>query len=255
VHTHINSTVWPILKPLLQDYPHYRADATDPRGGITKFTYGLRDTTYTYPDWVINPLGQTTNVSYFLSTGNMNYTVDPNGYKTLYNYDVFGRLSSVVKVGDTAALPSVEYAYFIDGVAPEGVRIKARINSGASATFDSVSFVDGFGRQIQSRIDAEPAGQQVVSNRFYDGTGRASAESVPYFASYGNYSSPDLSARNVSHQYDAQDREIKTVNTDNTYKTILYRLWNVTFTDENGHSRIQSKDAFDRITDVYELNG
>jgi len=67
--------------------------------------------------------------------------------------------------------------------------------------------------------------------------------------------SPDLAARNVSHQYDAQDREIKTVNTDNTYRTTLYRLWNVTFTDENGHSRIQSKDAFDRITDVYELNG
>jgi len=164
-------------------------------------------------------------------------------------------ISPVVKEGDSAALPTIEYAYFVDGVAPEGVRTKARVNSGASATLDSVSFVDGFGRQIQSRVDAEPAGQQVVSNKFYDRLGRAAAESIPYFASYGNFSQPDVSVRNISHVYDALDRETKTVNTDNTFKTAAYRLWNVTFTDENGHSRIQSKDAFDRITDVYELNG
>ena len=29
----------------------------------------------------------------------------------------------------------------------------------------------------------------------------------------------------------------------------------MTFTDENGHSRVQSKDAFGRISDVYEING
>jgi RHS repeat-associated protein len=232
-----------------------QVNVTDPLGRVTRFVYGLADKTYTFPEQVINPLNQTTNVSYLPATGDVNQTVDPNGYKNRFVYDVFGRLSSVIREGDSVSLPSVQYAYFVNGSAPSGVRTRARVNSGSSATFDSVVFVDGLGRQVQSRTDAEPAGKQVVSNTFYDSNGRLLAESMPYFVAYGNYSQPDYSVRNISHVYDAVGREIRAYNPEGTNRTTTYNQWNITYTDENGHNISHTKDAYGRIAAVYEYNG
>ncbi len=138
--------------------------------------------THTYPISQTNAKNQTTNVSYDLGTGNLLSQTDPNNLTTSYEYDVFGRISKEIKPYDTSALPSVSYQYFIDGVAPDGILIAKREVSGQAGTLDSYTTTEGFGRKLQTRMDAEDPTKQIVADTFYDTTGEVFRQTVPYLA-------------------------------------------------------------------------
>ncbi|MBS3075847.1 hypothetical protein J4429_05310 [Candidatus Pacearchaeota archaeon] len=227
---------------------------TDANNHTTKYVYGIRDSTNTFVDQIINAKNQILNYYYDLGTGNLLSVVDANGYATNYTYDVFGRKTSEILPYDSLSYPTIKYEYDFDGISPEKIKISKQEISGINNTLDSYSFYDGFGRTIQIKSEAENQ-KQIITNYFYDNNGRIKSKSNPYFINYfENYSFPNSSINNMSYEYDILDRIIKIINPDNTYKNLTYNHWNITIFDENEHEKDYQIDAYNKIIKVLEHN-
>jgi len=225
---------------------------TDPLGRVSKTLYGITDSTYTFPEKTINPSGHTTSFIYDAGTGNILSSTDPNGFTIYFRYDSFGRLVKNILPYDTESSPTSEFVYFTDGNAPEAVKIKRNTGSGYLI---SIAYYDGFGRIIQLKSDSEENGKQIVSDIFYDSRGRPEKQSLPYLAaSSDSYTNPSgtLFSKAV---YDALDRPLSLINTDNSMKKFAYDRWTTSSYDENNHRTDAATDAYGRIITVKEYNG
>jgi YD repeat-containing protein len=156
-----------------------QTSVTDANNHTTTTAY---DTTGTYPISTTDAKNQTTTVNYDLGTGNLLSETDPNSFTTTYTYDVFGRVTKEIKPLDSSSFPTVSYTYFTDGIAPEGTLVAKRETSGQAGTLDTYTWVDGNARTIQTRAESETAGQQIVTDTFYDPNGKISKETVPSLA-------------------------------------------------------------------------
>ena len=96
-------------------------------------------------------------------------STDFNGNATRYGYDVFGRLTSIVRPGDTEVFPTAEYSYALavpylgtNLVNYVETRQLDKTNRVVAAKRDSYliarEFVDGLGRKLMSKQEATEAG-------------------------------------------------------------------------------------------------
>ena len=96
-------------------------------------------------------------------------SIDFNGNPTRYGYDVFGRLTSIVRPGDTKAFPTAEYSYALavpylgtNLVNYVETRQLDKTNRVVATKRDSYlvarEFVDGLGRKLISKQEATEAG-------------------------------------------------------------------------------------------------
>jgi len=229
-----------------------RTETTDPEGRLTKVDY---DTEFhTFPVRVTNAKGQVTERQFNPANGKPTLEKDPNGAETRYIYDIFQRLVKVIKPGDSDAYPTTEISYNLDGIAPESVTVKAREQAGAAGTLDTIQTVDGFGRVIQSKSEYQDPAYKVAVDTYYDSMGRDARHTLPYLTSpTPDYSMPLTVSMAVS-EYDAMGRPIKVTNPDGTFVLRQYDHWSVTETDENGHLKLKSFDADDKLVQVTEFN-
>ena len=136
------------------------------------------DTTYdalfhTVPVEQRNALGHVTRIEHDTLLRPI-VEVDPNGHRTITAYDVHGRPVALTKPDDAAPTITMEYVH--DGVAPEYTIQRSHTSGGEWLT--RYTLVDGFGRQIQSKV---PDGDSfIASDRFYDELGRQAAVSQRY---------------------------------------------------------------------------
>ncbi len=137
------------------------------------------------------------------------------------------------------------------GVSKEYIKISQRTTS--NKTFDTYFYYDGLGNFIQFKKPAD-GGQQIVKNFFYDGMGRVSAESNPYFASSGTGLTTTQNSDFSNYTYDTLSRVITVRNPDENVSTVKFDHWNITAYDENNHRKMYSTDAYGRIVNVLEYN-
>ncbi len=220
------------------------------------YTYTNYDTTGTYPTFSMNAKDHETYVHYDLGTGNLLYKTDPNGNTTDYEYDVYGRLTKEIKPGDNSTYPTTKYTYYTAGV--DGTLVSKKENTGSSsATLDTYTWIDGLGRTISTRTEAEAtsSAKQIVTNTYYDSTGQVNKVTVPHEDdSYDYYRNPLSGIRNTQTTYDAIGRPVTITNPKGDNKTIAYDHWKETTTDENGNVKKEYKNAFDKIVKVEEVN-
>ena len=141
--------------------------------------------------------------------------VDPNGHASENVYDAVGRIAAVIKPGDSAAQPSLVFEYWAPGHAlPSFVRTSLREEAGQQGTFDSTVYYDGWGRSLQTRVEAE-GGQFTVSGaRNYNVRGGVLDRFVPYFAATDAYGNPPANGLTFRRSIDAQERELRVVHPD-----------------------------------------
>jgi len=224
---------------------------TDPRGYVTTYSYGLKDTTFTYPDRVTNALGHTTDYQYNFGTGNLLW-YKQNDITTYFYYDVFGRIIKEVQPYDSYELPTKNYSYSFDGISPESIKASSRTTT--NKTFDVYYFYDGFANFVQLKRPAD-GNQQIVKNLFYDSLGRVKSEQNPYFSSFStSLTIPSTTVKNTTYIYDSLSRAVRIDNPDSTNKTIAFNHRTITAYDENGHKKAYILDTYDRITTVQEFN-
>ncbi len=244
----LNNGTSPIVKYGYDNYGNL-VNQTDPKGYVTKYVYGIRDTTNTFVDRVINTKNQIFNYQYDLGTGNLLWSSDGNGVYMNYTYDIFGRVTKEIQPYDNISNPTKEYQYNLDGNSPENILIKQKDEN---ETLDIYYFYDGLGNLIQTKKESEN-NNQIVNDFYYDSLKRAIKLSNPYFTSYNvNYSEPNLSINSISYNYDPLSRVIKQINQDGSSKNVSFEHWKITEFDENGNKKIYYTDAYDQVNKVIE---
>jgi YD repeat-containing protein len=180
---------------------------------------------------------------------------DPNNVRTDSYWDALGRPHATVVPPDTSVAPTSVTTYNQSGTAPSSVLVQTR-QSPTGGTLDAYSFVDGFGRTIQTKTPAPDGTNQIVKDTKYNSRGLAETVSVPYLKPTSTaYSVPDTTVKKMTTLYDPLRRVSQITNTDGTYSSILYDKWTTTQIDPNGHKKVETRDAFGRLVQVDEYTG
>ncbi|MBL7157320.1 MAG: hypothetical protein ISS92_04045 [Candidatus Omnitrophica bacterium] len=225
----------------------------DARESITQTTY---DSTKTFPESVTNILGHTQRFTYNKATGKILTSTDPNSQRTTSAYDGFGRLINVKGPG---SISEVSYEYVLSAF-PAKVATTTKVNETESVT--AYSFIDGLGRQILSRIQAEYQGasRHIVSGEVeYDSRGQVIKKYLPYYIGVpqpeDKYLPPSKSTPFMAYKYDAMGRLVETIRPDNKANYVIYNLNEIESINENGQRMRQTKDVYGRIIEIEEANG
>jgi RHS repeat-associated protein len=153
-------------------------------------------------------------------------STEPNGHRTVYTHDAVGRLTAISRSGDLPGYPSVEYEYalaqpspmpagVLRGAVAAGVInwIEARLLDCKPGVFSakrdhyliSRRYVDGLGRDVMRKQEAEraPAGGSprvfVTGAVRFNARGTPAAELNPFYVAGGTESLDDLlSFENIS---------------------------------------------------------
>ncbi len=126
---------------------------------------------------------------------------------------------------------------------------------GPTPTYYTVhTFVDGMGRTIQTRTQADDPSQQIISGTVtFNARGQVAAQYLPYFAPAVNYCAlPPPTLPKTTYEYDAMGRNIRVTQPDGAVTQTAYDDWTVTFTDPNGNTTIRRSDAYGRLTQITE---
>lgn len=146
-------------------------------------TYEYDPTVQTYVTKVTDSLGHQSTSGYDFKYGLGTNNVDANGNATTHVYDGFGRLIEVRGPYDQSGpKPTIAFDYHPQAAVPYAVSHHLDSFRSATDTVDNVVFVDGLGREIQTKRDATvytgdgtaPQDRMIVSGHVvYDLAGRA----------------------------------------------------------------------------------
>ena len=263
---------------------------TDPEGVQTELTY---DSTYnTYPVATRHRVTPgTDSASDFIVTsgydprsGRLLIATDISGVTVSNSFDSFLRPTEtdLIPIGSSTAVWQKKYAYpatlqvIAFGVAVNYVD-EVRNDGLGGAT--NRTYIDGFGRPIQTSTQGENGNCRVVSTA-YDGRGNAFLTTWPVFGTLA-FAKPTTSLTATWTGFDAAGR----VNTNgavsitcnasgavtsvsplagDTGSPLAARTWSyvngtnpwwIKFTDEDGQARFYGLDAFGRTNQILELDG
>jgi RHS repeat-associated protein len=225
----------------------------DARGNTTITAY---DPTKTFPITIQNVLGHTQQFTYNKATGKILTSTDPDSQVTTSQYDTFGRLYHVMGPGNIS-----EVTYVYDLISrPVKMTSTTKVADGKYAK--AFSFVDGLGRQILSRVEAEYQGvaKHIVSGEMqYNSRGQVIKKYLPYYINVPTpndaYIPPQNSTPCVSYEYDAMGRLVKTIRPDNKVSYTIYGINTIEAINENGQHIRQTKDAYGRAVEAEEDTG
>jgi RHS repeat-associated protein len=125
----------------------YGTDSQSPSGGGRTTTTQFDPLYRTYPISSTNPLNQTVTWTYNYSLGVPLSETDPNGAVTSAAYDVFGRMTKLIRPGDDSDDPSIKIDYF-DTASPFRIEISQRVVASHYLTLRR--YYDGMGRQFKT---------------------------------------------------------------------------------------------------------
>jgi RHS repeat-associated protein len=231
-----------------------RTRVTDPKGFVVIYQYD--PTVGTYVIGVADSFGYTSSATYDLRFGLPTQTVDLNGNAQQLEFDEFGRTTATRGPYDIGqAEPTIAFEYGLaPGVVPTWARTRHKDVANPGDPIDTVTFVDGLGRLIQTKKDLErdnggggtTVGMSVSGAVQFDVRGRISAQGQPTFdtgPALAFVNAPPL--RPTQFQYDILGRQTQTTAPDATITRIDYgfdmldgvRRLAMTTTDANGKQR------------------
>jgi RHS repeat-associated protein len=180
-------------------------------------------------------------------------------------YDVFGRLTMLIKPGDNAMYPTVQ-AYYRDNELPFRYEVWQRAVAGSpSAGRVTQLFYDGLGRQIQTKQHGPDNWQNIIVDTRYDGLGRVVAQSQARYltensSTFFQYTAPGATLfRATTSSYDPLGRVFDVTTPDGKVSSTRYGQATVgTITvsyDANNHAVGHEHDTLGRLRGVYEYRG
>ena len=255
-----------------------------PGGGSTAKTQTTAyDTTFhVFPVRITEPITTLVTLNdYDFRMGTLTRVTDYNNQSTDLTYDVFARNKSQIRPGDSSAFPTAFVEYFDWEYSLHNRPIKyilgQREVAGTNAYKPSMTFYDGLGRQIQTKIESSNCRQSIVSDKLYDGLGQVTRESQPRYVDIGaedcapsspfwNYvpTGGQLFRPTIS-QLDALGRSVRVEAPDpNIVTTMEYTLaqdsnsilrHSMSTIDPNHHRTDKLSDVFGRLVQVVEYSG
>ncbi|OGI83523.1 hypothetical protein A2997_00260 [Candidatus Nomurabacteria bacterium RIFCSPLOWO2_01_FULL_36_10b] len=249
---------------------------TDPRGNITTATY---DTYNLYPESVVNPLGHATTIQYDYTSGEQKYTQDANGAVTKIKYDGLDRIAEIWRTIDVQDNSRVvngtdevsanshidENGNSIEIIPPPGFSTQIALTDeyqyqttssphsvtrtkymNSTDTIIERAYVDGFGRNIQSRTP------DTVSDTIYNSRNMVAKNSLPYAGNGLSYTLPTTtSSLYTSFNYDPLGRITEESTSVGTI-TIAYNGADTTTYDPLNNRKDIISDAYGNLVTVKE---
>lgn len=201
-----------------------------------------------------NPLNATSVSGAAVVPGLLSTVTDSNNVRTDHYYDGLGRPKATVLPPDTAAAPTTTWIYadfsgIAPAITPSSVTRQERESVGA--TLDSVMHLDGFGRTVQTKSEAEGGGW-ITRDTTYNSRGLVESVSIPYTRPTSAHSDRDTAKPKTTTLYDGVRRPVQVTNPDGTLRTTSYDRWVVAGTNEKGVTITRTYDALDRLIKVQE---
>ena len=220
--------------------------------------------------------GYSSSATYNLKYGTVATTTDLNANRTSYDYDAFGRVARITGPYEQGVItPTIRFEYHPEAAVPWALTQHFDSYRSPTDTIDTVVFVDGLKRVIQTKKDATvhvgpdsaPQDVMIVSGRVtFDFVGRSAEQYYPVTEPVGtpgmfnpNYDS----VQPTRMEYDVLDRTTKATIPDNTATTTAYGFgadragvtqFQTTVTDANGIQKKTYQDVRQLITSVQEFH-
>ncbi|HEX8221081.1 MAG TPA: discoidin domain-containing protein, partial [Chloroflexia bacterium] len=206
---------------------------------------------------------------YDLRMGTQTSETDYNGVQTLARYDVFGRITAVIKPGDTVNLPTASADYH-DWERPVRYIMGEREISGNEPYWrPTITLYDGLGREIQNKEESIDGLEHIVDDKRYDGLGQVIEESQLHYVSTSGTFWEFVPPTNPLYRptrttYDGLGRKTQVQEPGPTATTPITTLTQhsvsgnrkvVTTTDPNRHIMKHESDALGRLLAVKEYSG
>jgi RHS repeat-associated protein len=134
--------------------------------------------------------------------------VDPAN-SSYYTYDEFGRLTAIVRPGDSLAKPTEEFEYDLANPV-SAVATRKRSVSGGALDLESVKCVDGRGRDTQIRVKVAEGNWQVKGFSIFNAHGSERRTNYPYLATTGDCANEvPQGTLKQQYRYDAMGRKLE----------------------------------------------
>ena len=176
---------------------------------------------YAYPRWEKNALGQTTYWTIDYVHGAPSDETDPNGAITYATYDAFGRMTTLIRPGDSSNSPTISAVYH-DGI-PSWIEVTPKNGSAGRKIYD------GLGRLIQTQQGNVilPVGtRDVVVDYEYNSLNQVTRQSVPVdiavYDGVGAIYRKQVGSPGTTNSYDLLGRLQTVTAPDNTQKSFSF---------------------------------
>jgi YD repeat-containing protein len=231
-------------------------------------TFHALSTKVTYP--TVNGVTLSESAGYS-GSGNLGFRLgvptsitDANGNVSSAEYEVFGRITKLIRPGDSSNAPTTQFSYY-DNENP--VRYRADLRENAGGVRSIQHFYDGIGRAIQTKSESSDGASSlvnVVADTRYDGLDRVVEASQPRYlvetsTSFYQYSPPTATLFNrTKTKYDALGRVVEVEHPNTTKTTTNYTLGSygtrVRVIDPKSHQSESNYDTFGRLRSVIEYS-
>lgn len=255
------------------------ASVTDPPNAAgQRFTID-----YQYDPTVSSYIAQTTDSFGLTSTSTTDLrfgvnvsSTDTNGQTTSLALDEFGRTTSVTgPYQQGTGIATITFEYHPDAAVPWAITRHADVYRGAGDTIDTVTFIDGLKRTLQTKksatvfTGANSAPQdvmQVSGQTVYDAFGRTVASYYPTtepLGTAGTYNPTPDTVAPTKYAFDVLDRETSITLPDGTTTSTAYGFgtdrsgavqFTTTATDANGHKKVTFRDVRSQMTAQEEFH-
>jgi RHS repeat-associated protein len=188
----------------------------------------------------------------------------PNGHWVRYKYDAFGRPTHVWDEldgtdADTGHTPATTTFAYVWNASERSIAISRRVDG--SNRLDSIRCLDGFGREIDTRVENGTGYSRVRTD--YDDRGRMKRLTNPFAGSGMNCSgvTDNAMAQNRTYiEYDPLGNATKTFFNEanligGPYVEFLYDGLTTTTIDENRHRTREIRNLDARTTTIHEDKG
>jgi RHS repeat-associated protein len=193
---------------------------------------------------IINPLVQSTTVGYDVKGLPISET-DPNQVETTAGYDEFGRMTSLVKPGDSVASPTIKIIYH-DGT-PSWTEISQKISDDRYYTLRR--YYDGMGRQFKMETGSTVNSVFTLINQtdtIYDSP-TVTRQSMPY--------APGETPVYTTTEVNSSAQTATVTAPDGTQTVTATNGLTSSITDGNSHTTTTVKDVWGRVVSVTPPDG
>jgi RHS repeat-associated protein len=213
--------------------------------------------------------GYSSTADYDLGLAELIRTTDLNGNSTVRNFDADGRLATVFGPSDPLGGPATINISYSPQAVPAFALTQQKLpqpKRDGSTTLDTVIFMDGFQRAIQSRADAEVNGNlgTTVSGRLdFDSMGRVNSRGQATFSQTSKTTFVTGAARNpTAYLYDVLDRALVVNRPEGSVTTTSFGFgtsandpvlrYRTAVTDPEGRLHVSFSDGHQLVSAVEE---